>query len=685
MTVSLLAFLPAKLKAQISPGALAKPHATLEGTANCIKCHGLKGSQSPMTQRCVQCHKEIGWLTRQQRGLHAYEARVGKKECASCHPDHAGTDFKMVHWVEGAPSKFDHRKAGWALDGAHLDTKCESCHATRYRVGQAATLSPRTSNAGWVGLEKNCVSCHKTDDVHDGALATSCESCHDTKTWHKAPKFDHDEADYRLDGKHTDVACNTCHLVPRLKTRTNEKGERIPLFKPVPFKECSSCHEDPHKGRLSAKCSACHSTAGFDVIDKRAFNHNLTRYPLKGGHAAVACAECHGRDMARKNVPYATCASCHADSHNGEATLGGTAADCAACHKVEGFAPATFTLAQHRQTAYALEGRHQEVKCALCHTSRPVPSGAAAKATLALGRTIVRLRMLSARCADCHADVHGGEQIASVASSTCETCHAVAGFAPSTYSKDLHATLRLALDGKHATIACSACHGATRTGLPAWPAAVRASLGKGQVKLSGVDPACTACHVDPHAGRYSKAGGAAGDGTCRSCHGADAFRPSRIDVAAHAKFTLPLEGAHRAVPCVACHAEVAPVAGKRGASTLVGLAKPGASLAFTTANRSCATCHETPHGAQFASRASGDDCASCHGVDAFVPASRFDHEKSAFSLRGAHAKVACEGCHKREPVPGAPSGTTRVTYRPLDSACERCHTARPRERQARSH
>jgi hypothetical protein len=138
---------------------------------------------------------------------------------------------------------------------------------------------------------------------------------HDTKAWDKAPKFDHDKADYQLDGEHVDVACNKCHLTPRLKTKANEKGERIPLFKPVPYKECSSCHEDPHKGRLSTKCSECHSTKGFDVIDKREFNHALTRYPLKGDHASRAPSATAGHVA---EVPYATCASCHADSHNGE-------------------------------------------------------------------------------------------------------------------------------------------------------------------------------------------------------------------------------------------------------------------------------------------------------------------------------------------------------------------------------
>ncbi len=680
MTGILSLALPSRLPGQISPGPLARPHASLEGAANCVKCHGLKGAGSPMTQVCLQCHKEIGWLMQQQRGLHAREVRVGKKECASCHPDHAGADFKMVEWAEGSATRFDHRKAGWSLEGKHGEAKCESCHATKYRTGQAAKLSERKSSAGWVGLERDCMACHESDDVHDGALAATCESCHDARTWDTAPTFDHDKADYRLDGKHTDVACDKCHLTPRLKTRTNAKGEPVPLFKPVPFKECASCHADPHKGRLSAKCSECHVTRGFEVIDQKGFNHALTRYPLKGAHVAVACAPCHGNALAQKNPPFTSCASCHADAHGGEGTLGGRWADCAACHRVEGFAPSTFTVAQHRATAYPLEGKHEGVKCAACHPSTKAPASQAAPggATQSLARSakLVRLKVAGTQCAGCHEDAHGSQLASRVPAATCEACHAVAGFAPSTFGIVAHATLRLPLEGMHATIACAACHGAERPGLPAWGASQ--SLGSAKVALTGVDPSCTSCHVDPHAGRYSRPGGAAGDGSCRGCHGSDRFRPSLVDVTVHAGYALPLEGAHRAVPCVACHEgmAVAPGAPTPRASLVRG-GRPVASLPFSEPlPRTCATCHETMHGDQFAGRPGGADCASCHAVDAFAPAPRFDHERASFSLKGAHATVACAGCHKQVPVNGAPVGTTRVLYRPLSATCESCHTAR---------
>ncbi len=665
---TLLLLAPRHLRAQLSPGPLARPHATLEGAANCVKCHGLKGES--MTKICLQCHTEIAWLMQAKRGLHSRITNVERKECASCHPDHAGADFKMIAWPEGSAARFDHKRAGWTLEGKHADAKCEACHTAKFRVGQAATLSRRrgANGAGWVGLERNCISCHKDDDVHDGKLAAQCETCHDARTWEKAPTFDHDKADYKLDGKHADVACDKCHLTPRLKTRTNTKGERIPLFKPVPYKDCASCHADPHKGRFTVKCSECHVTRGFDIVDKREFNHGLTRYPLKGEHVAVSCAACHGKDMSRKTPSFATCGSCHADAHNGEAKLAGRETDCASCHKVEGFAPATFTIAQHRETKYPLEGKHATVACAACHGARPAPNAAvkSASATTLAGRALaVRFHPSFARCADCHEDVHGGQVARSTPNAACETCHVVAGFSPSTYSRASHARLKLPLEGKHATIACAACHGATRPGLSPWPASMQ--RGKAGVVLALPDASCTSCHVDPHAGRYPGAVGAPNG--CATCHDATSFVPSTVNIAAHAKYALPLEGAHAAVPCVACHQELGRSASR---SSLVQGGSALAALPFSAKRgTTCSSCHDTPHGTQFASRADQGKCDACHVVASFVPATRFDHDRgTSFSLKGAHAAVPCAKCHVRETLP---NGSSRVVYRPLSSKCESCH------------
>jgi hypothetical protein len=658
--------LPAPAGSQISPGPLAKAHHDLDGPTRCAKCHGLR--REPMTRLCLDCHKDIAWGVERNRGLHAREQ---KKPCASCHPDHAGVGFALIAWSEGAASKFDHARAGWPLEGKHAGAKCESCHAIKFRVSPAAALSKRNGSAGWLGLETTCASCHRDDDVHRKALGAKCEGCHDARGWKPAPKFDHAASNYPLTGKHGDVACDKCHLAARLRVRPNAEGKRIPLFRPVPFKECSSCHDDPHKGRLSPRCGDCHATRGFAIIDKKEFDHGLTRYALAGKHRTVSCDACHGANLSRKNPPYATCGSCHTDAHRGEATLAGKPADCAACHRVEGFASSTFTLAQHESTRYALAGKHRQVKCSACHTAVPsanVPAGTRAK--------IVRLRPAFARCATCHEDSHGGQLAARADQGACEVCHGVGGWKPSTFSSSAHAKLRLPLDGRHAAIACAACHASARAGLP--PPAPTVTLGKAKVLLRVPEVACASCHVDPHAGRYS-AGGAVpiADG-CRGCHDTHAFRPSTVSVATHARFSLTLEGAHRATPCIACHAEMK--SSGPPASTLLLSAKGVTALPFTARRATtCQSCHENPHGTQFVARKDRGACDGCHGANTFAPASRFDHRRDAsFALEGAHAKVACAGCHKAEST--AARGL-HVVYRPLSGKCESCHTGgTPREK-----
>ena len=649
-----------RLEGQISPGPLARAHRQLEGATNCAQCHGLKGE--PMTGRCLACHREIGWMLDRNRGYHAREARATRKECAQCHPDHAGVGFQLIEWPGGARERFDHGKAGWALDGRHAESRCESCHATTYRVSPSARLSERRSNAGWVGLETTCASCHGEDDAHRNDLGRQCADCHDSRSWDRAPGFDHDKSVYPLTGRHADVACAKCHETPRLPVRTNEKGERVGTFKPVPYRECSSCHADPHKGALSAKCGSCHVTRGFGVIDKSDFDHQVTKYPLRGRHASVKCESCHGAGLANRTPAFGTCASCHADVHRGEATLAGAKVDCASCHSVGGFTPSTFTVAQHRQTRYPLDGRHATVSCSQCHTPA-APGGARG----AMGRPVARVHPAAATCTSCHADAHGGELAARADKGTCEACHTTAGFAPSVFGASAHASLRVTLAGRHGQVACAACHGPVRTGLSPLPAPASR---RAKLTLALRDTGCASCHVDPHAGRFAAGGAWPVDGTCGACHDATAWRPATMTLALHARAGYALEGAHRAVPCVACHDEFR---ARPAASTLLQASRGVARLPFNAERpANCGSCHDSPHGRQFDARRDEGACEGCHTVASFTPAGAFDHERdAAFSLKGAHAKVPCASCH-RAPAPGAP-----IFYRPLSSKCEGCHAGAP--------
>ena len=395
--VTLLAAAPTRARGQISPGPLAQAHGALEGTLKCTQCHGTR--KEAMSGQCLACHKEIAWLRDRQRGLHAVAAAGA---CAKCHPDHAGRDFALVAWNEDSLRRFDHRRAGWALEGGHAKVECAKCHAAEFRKSAGEALAPGSgTQRRWTGLERDCDGCHA--DIHKGGLGRDCLSCHGMEHWKPAPKFDHSRTAYALTGEHATVACAKCHLDPRLNIQQNARGEPVPVYKPVSHAECSDCHKDPHAGRLGAGCAACHLTKGFKVINQQSFNHAKTRYPLQGRHAQVACTKCHDFTGGKRRDPlFATCGSCHADAHAGLATIGGKPADCAACHSVDGFKPATFTVAQHRQSRYPLTGRHTQVTCGSCHAKAPAATAAR------FGTAAVIMRPAAARCRDCHGDDHGG-------------------------------------------------------------------------------------------------------------------------------------------------------------------------------------------------------------------------------------------------------------------------------------
>jgi len=652
IAMAMLLATPVPASAQVSPGPLARAHAEADSTLKCFTCHGT-GKES-MDGKCLTCHEDVGWLKDRQRGLHG---QPGLPECSSCHPDHGGRDFELIQWKEGAPEKFDHARTGWPLRGRHAALKCRDCHQPRYQASEAAKLGRHPPGADrWTGLEAACATCH--DDIHRGALGPNCTTCHGAERWKPASGFDHAKTGYPLTGRHAPVACAACHQAAHLKLALDAAGKPVPRYKPLPHAECSSCHKDVHEGRLGPTCGKCHGTDDFRKVAKTAFDHDRTRYPLRGAHRTVACASCHDTAQAKGRKPlFSRCGDCHADAHAGKATLAGKAVDCASCHEVAGWRPSTYGLAQHAAAAYPLEGKHARVACASCHVKRKEAQG--------LGSAGVVIRAAHARCTDCHADDHAGQLAASKDGGACESCHAVTGWKPSTFTEARHDDLPFPLEGRHARVECAACHGPTRTGLP--PVAPAKRIGDARVELALQVTDCATCHRDPHAGRYAKAASL----KCGDCHASTDSWTTVIDVKTHRRFAFALDGAHRAVPCIACHQELK---GAPGGSTLKLASNRARPLEFRQQRSRCRDCHENPHGDQFAARRGGDSCASCHVDNRFKPASLFDHEHDTkFPLKGAHARVACDQCHKPRTDE---KGVRRVVYRSAPARCEDCHGGR---------
>lgn len=531
----------------------------------------------------------------------------------------------------------------------NMDQNCLSCHGEiRQRRDEGRGLHARTG-------EKTCASCHPDHAGREFQLIFWGEE--------GQAAFDHRRTGWPLAGKHADVECRECH------TAKFQSGSVTALIRMQPTSrswlglrtECLACHPNQHEGKFGTECASCHGLSGWkQLVQTDAFPHDRTRFPLRGKHAQVPCASCHDPVQAWGTKPaFDRCGSCHADPHAGTATLAGKPVDCASCHDETGFRTSTFTVARHARTGYPLAGKHATVVCRSCHTG---PEGASASK---LGSAGVRMHPAHEACASCHPAAHGEQLTSREDGGACESCHTVDGWRPSLFTASEHAALPFPLEGAHREASCRSCHGPERPGLPALPG--RKTTGSAGVMLALEEAACQDCHQDAHRGRYTSAEGGAFS-ECASCHSTESFHATRVDVAFHDRFEYPLRGAHRAVPCFLCHGELQH---EPAPSTLVQAGTPVPDLPFSGSRKECESCHQDPHGGQFAAGTDATPCAACHDESTFRPAVRFDHDRdSRFALAGAHERVPCGKCH---PAGTSGEGKRQVLYKPLDPTCRSCH------------
>lgn len=601
---------------QISPGVLSRPHDQLSGPTHCRDCHAF-GAGAPRL-RCLNCHKEIAQRITAGRGYHAVVVKnsTNGEDCARCHAEHYGIEFNIVKW-ETSPAEFDHRKTGYPLVGKHAGLGCNRCHNAQFVSKTDRTLI-RVKDPGhtYLGLPQQCTTCHA--DEHRGQLGADCARCHSLQGWKPAGGFDHRNAKYQLTGLHEKVGCNQCH-----RTRT-EDSKPFVGYKDIPFTACTDCHKDPHRGAFTAPCQNCHATSGWKhlVEMSSSFDHGKTKFPLHGAHIATACEKCHKDSDFKRPVAHANCAECHApDPHQGQFAK----QDCGSCHGEEKFKPSLFTVERHQKSAYPLAGKHAGVDCGKCHA----PAG---KDT--------RYKVAFAACLDCHKDAHAGQFASTRYVNKCETCHAVDGFRPSTFTIARHQATLFELAGGHAATACAQCHKPDLGQPPAAPA-----------RYHFDSLACVNCHQDPHQGETASQ---ARQG-CEVCHNVRSWKETAVFD--HSKTKFDLQGAHRAVGCLECHR---PVIGA-GSRKIVFRGAPG----------DCIGCHADIHGGQFVSAGKASGCLNCHNLTAWRP-SNFDHEKqSSFSLKGAHEAVPCADCHREKSML---AGRMTVMYKQAPQRCSACHS-----------
>ncbi len=192
-------------------------------------------------------HKDITCIACHHAGIKSVEL---KKECIACHEGddrHAGKQGKKCERCHGQASwtgetVFDHGLTDFPLIGLHEAASCSDCHI----------------DANYEDTARDCVDCHSSDDVHNGAFANSCTGCHNPNGWNYW-QFDHNQdTEYPLEGSHVGIACGLCH-------KSSNKQLKA-------ARQCIDCHsiDDVHEGQLGNRCERCHVPESFrvQVIDQ---------------------------------------------------------------------------------------------------------------------------------------------------------------------------------------------------------------------------------------------------------------------------------------------------------------------------------------------------------------------------------------------------------------------------------
>ncbi len=450
---------------------------------------------------------------------------------------------------------------------------CLKCHESIRQDVQNQTgfhgKSPKTKN-------NQCRSCHREHQGRGFALVTLDPEA-----------FDHQWTRFPLKGSHEQVRlrCEACH-------QAGKKYRETPS-------DCISCHQarDVHRGEFGKNCKECHDEISWK---KTAFDHGTTRFPLTGKHQRISCESCHPNGI-RKNTAM-DCMACHQinDVHSSSRQT-----RCEQCHTTEQWKNATF---DHQHTKFALTGKHQDVRCELCH------------------KQLQFHEKLESQCLSCHKqdDEHKGRN-----GPRCEQCHETSGWKSSLFQHDRDT--KFALSGKHQTAKCGDCH--------------KEASKNGSKKIR----TCQDCHApeNPHGDSMKN--------DCRTCHDEQGWKHQvRFD---HDLSAFPLIGKHAVTLCAGCHL----------------------SLKFKDAKINCNSCHksEDVHQGRL-----GDRCEQCHNPNGWK-FWEFDHDvQTQFTLKGGHQNLKCQSCHT-QPVSGKIQiPTTCVSCHKKDDVhlgafgfqCERCHS-----------
>lgn len=316
-----------------------------------------------------------------------HEEQFPDQRCEDCHAATAWDDTR----------RFDHDGTRYRLTGLHRDVPCEDCHKP---------MGGPNGPIQFVDMQfEICTDCH--EDVHEGSRRDACTECHTTEGWREFERssferrFDHEQTEFSLVGKHAENECATCHDVTRARsdelwiTFTAETWDHM---YPIPVvTDCTSCHVDYHDGVFEDSpggivCESCHTGEGWLPSTYDIARHNTdSEYELTGAHVAVPCSDCHTDPLRPDSLKFhfvqSDCVSCHEDDLPHGTQFPDE--ECTTCHDARAWAIESY---DHSTGNFPLDGAHQSVPCNSCH---PLDADA-----VDVSRRIYK--PLGTDCRDCH-------------------------------------------------------------------------------------------------------------------------------------------------------------------------------------------------------------------------------------------------------------------------------------------
>src|SRR5579871_691992 len=385
----------------------------------------------------------------------------------------------------------------------------------------------------------------------------------------------------------------------------------------------------PH-GNLNVPCQNCHTASAWKPL--RAvpeFDHNQTRYPLRGMHQSVTCIQCHVKPVF-SNVGQ-RCQDCHADIHRRQ--LG---ANCEQCHTVRGWQVSVNQIQQHNNR-FPLTGAHAAVDCDSCHKS-------------AAGS---QFQAMSTQCYSCHSadyqNTANPNHATAGFSTTCNLCHQTDNWLNASFD---HSSVGFPLSGGHAVPPrqCTDCHVNNNYNL--------------------TSTACITCHMKDYQRTTNPNHVSAGfSQSCNQCHNTTSWSNASFN---HNLTAFPLTGLHTVPPrqCTDCHA----------------------NNNYNLTTNACVSCHlkdfQTTTNPNHVSSNFPQTCDQCHNTSSWLNAT-FNHNSTGFSLTGSHTvpprqctdchvnnnynltSTTCISCHQKD-YTNALSPVNHISAN-FPTTCENCH------------